>query len=46
MKRKIKKTYTREDLLEIFHRLQDVMRIEGYSRVLDVKEEFGFNRYD
>lgn len=41
---KKQKTFTRAELLEILSRLEFAVGVESFSRVLDVKEELGFDR--
>ena len=41
---KKQKRLSREDLLAVLCHLESKMVIEGFSRVLDLKEDLGFNR--
>jgi hypothetical protein len=41
---KRKQTFTRAELLEILVELETRVGIESFSRVLDIKEELGFQR--
>jgi hypothetical protein len=43
-KLKKQKRYSREDLLTILEIILERVPVEGFSRVLDVKEELGFKR--
>lgn len=39
-------TFSRHDLLTILDKMELKVSVESFARVLDLKEELGFNRYE